>query len=490
MAAALVAARDELASRRAVQEFYQQTVFAAARPKGQRGGLGKDVTLRAAIDAAVPAIAGAFKDRPLVEAAVRAALAETYFHLGDTARQIEQSELAQRILVAALGPSHRDTLLASRRLAIAYRANKQTAEALRLNEEAARGSLAALGPDDPDTLLAEKNLAVAYWSVGRPADAVRVNEGLLPRVRAAFGPDHDETLGLLANLAVLYRGADRAGDAHRLSEEVLAARRRRLGPAHPDTLTSLSNLAASHLQDGRLDEAIAVGREALRLRRTVFDPDHPDVLASIYNLGVTLKQAGQTAEAVGLQQECLRLSEAKYGPNHPDTLETVRELAATRLAAGRPDAGRPLYARFVAGQRRRYAADPVKLAADLARVGALYLRFGQAADAEPLLREAVAVRDAHEPDAGTTFRTRVLLGVALADRREHAEAERLLTSGYDGLLARADKLAATDRAGLPQAADALIRLYRAPGKSDEAARWRAERAKYAAETAPPPRPVP
>ena len=41
--------------------FLQDHVLAAARPEGQRGGLGKDVTVRAAVDAAEPTIAGAFR---------------------------------------------------------------------------------------------------------------------------------------------------------------------------------------------------------------------------------------------------------------------------------------------------------------------------------------------------------------------------------------------------------------------------------------------
>ena len=55
-------------------EFLKDDVLAAARPEGQDGGLGKEVTVRKAIDAAEPKIAVAFKDQPIVEADVRATL--------------------------------------------------------------------------------------------------------------------------------------------------------------------------------------------------------------------------------------------------------------------------------------------------------------------------------------------------------------------------------------------------------------------------------
>ena len=51
--------------------FLKEDVLAAARPEGRGGGLGMDVTVRKAVDAAEPRIAGAFKDQPIVEAEVR-----------------------------------------------------------------------------------------------------------------------------------------------------------------------------------------------------------------------------------------------------------------------------------------------------------------------------------------------------------------------------------------------------------------------------------
>jgi len=43
-------------------------VHIAARPEGQEGGLGYDVTLRGAIEAALPFVDESFKDQPLIEA--------------------------------------------------------------------------------------------------------------------------------------------------------------------------------------------------------------------------------------------------------------------------------------------------------------------------------------------------------------------------------------------------------------------------------------
>ena len=50
-------AKRSAAEAHAMLGFFEDHVLAAARPQGQSGGLGKDVTLRAAVDAAEPKIA-------------------------------------------------------------------------------------------------------------------------------------------------------------------------------------------------------------------------------------------------------------------------------------------------------------------------------------------------------------------------------------------------------------------------------------------------
>ena len=61
------------AETQAVLSFVQNQILAAARPKGRNGGLGPGVTLRAAIDAAVPFVEKSFKDQPLTEARLQPA---------------------------------------------------------------------------------------------------------------------------------------------------------------------------------------------------------------------------------------------------------------------------------------------------------------------------------------------------------------------------------------------------------------------------------
>ncbi len=72
-------AQSEEARRRveAVLTFLKDDVLAAARPEGQAGGLGTEVTVRKAVDKAEPKIAARFHDQAIVEADVRDTLGET-----------------------------------------------------------------------------------------------------------------------------------------------------------------------------------------------------------------------------------------------------------------------------------------------------------------------------------------------------------------------------------------------------------------------------
>src|SRR5262249_29583825 len=64
-------AEDREAETTAVLEFIEKHVIAAARPEDQEGGLGHDVTLRQALETALPFVDKSFSGQPLIEARVR-----------------------------------------------------------------------------------------------------------------------------------------------------------------------------------------------------------------------------------------------------------------------------------------------------------------------------------------------------------------------------------------------------------------------------------
>ena len=131
---ALAAAAEERKAKETVEAvlgFVEDRIFAAARPKGQEGGLGFDVKMADAITAALPAIEGGFRDRPLIEARIRSMIAKSFFYLGKYDLALGQFEAALPLYRRELGPDHPDTLGDMLRIAACYLFLGRHAEAIK-----------------------------------------------------------------------------------------------------------------------------------------------------------------------------------------------------------------------------------------------------------------------------------------------------------------------------------------------------------------------
>ena len=134
---------------KAVLKFFEKNVLAAGRPEDLGGGLGIDVTILNAVNAAEPQIGDAFADRPRVEASIRSTLGNTYWFLGEAESAIRQHERALELKVAELGSEHPDTLMCMADLANAYLENASYEKAVKLGEETLELRKEILGVENP-----------------------------------------------------------------------------------------------------------------------------------------------------------------------------------------------------------------------------------------------------------------------------------------------------------------------------------------------------
>jgi serine/threonine protein kinase/tetratricopeptide (TPR) repeat protein len=247
---------ESAAESRAVLDFFQQKVLAAARPKGQEGGLGREVTLRQAVEAALPFVEKSFTDQPLIEAQLRMTLGTSFWYLGLAKNAAEQYQAARTLYTKYLGPDHPDTLKSMNGLANSYEALGRHVDALKLREETLALRKAKLGPDHPESLISMNGLANSYFFVGRHADALKLYEETLALEKAKLGPDHPNTLMTMIGLANSYAALGRYTDALKLHEETLALSNAKLGPDHPDTLMTMMDLAGCYAVLGRHADAV------------------------------------------------------------------------------------------------------------------------------------------------------------------------------------------------------------------------------------------
>jgi non-specific serine/threonine protein kinase/serine/threonine-protein kinase len=510
-------AEDQREQAQAVLGFFQERVLAAARPQGEERGLGKDATIRQALDAAEPEIGLALAGQPAVEATIRNTLGMSYYFLGEPAPAIQQFERALALRRQLLGQDHADTLRSLSNLASAYRQAGRLAEALPLYKEGLERDKAQLGPDHPETLDNMSNLALAYKDAGRWTEALPLLEQVLKKRQAQTGPDDPATLRSMDNLAGAYLVADRLDEALSMFEEVLKKRKVQLGLAHPETLRSMNNLAGTYQKAGRPADALPLLEQALKGREAQLGPDHPDTLLSMHNLAqlyrkvdrpagalrlveeafkrskaklrpdhpLTLtfmtslammyQEAGRGTEALPLLEEALKGRKAQLGPDHPHTLQSLRNLAVAYLDGSQPDRGLALVYDFLSAQRRQQGADPLRLADVLVAVGRDFLKHAHHAEAERVLREGVTIRESKLPDDWMTFDGKSLLGGSLLGQHRYAEAEPLLVQGYEGMKTREHTIPPAGKVRLTEALERLVNLYEAWGQKEKAEAWRKRR---------------
>ncbi len=319
----------------AAMKFLDDHLLGAARPQGEEGGLGPEVTLRRAIAASLPALGSELAARPLVEARLRRTLGRTYWLLGDDPQSAAQCERACLLFDRELGPDDPESLKATLYLALAYGELGRHDEALALKERVLEARRRLLPPDHPDTLETMVYAAISHAQLGRPEEALRIKRDAAAGYTRALPPDDPATLWAVSNVGYSLAELGRHAEAAALHEAVLEARRRTLAPDHPRVFTSLHNLAVSYSALGRHAEAARCLEEAVRGRRRVLPENHRDLHLSLQKLADEYEWLGRPADALGPRQESLDARHAALPPGHPDALDAQWRLAETMLKCGR-----------------------------------------------------------------------------------------------------------------------------------------------------------
>jgi hypothetical protein len=112
------------------------------------------------------------------------------------------------------------------------------------------------------------------------------------------------------------------------------------------------------------------------------------------------------------------------------------------------------------------------MAIELSGLGRLLLKEDRFSEAEPLVREALAMLERATPSDWRRYHAMSLLGGSLLGQGRCAEAEPLVRLGYDGLKDRAAGMQYRDRPLVREAAERVIRLYEQWGKPDQATAWK------------------
>jgi hypothetical protein len=439
----------ERALAQATNNFFIIDLLGQANPKQQGGpdqAPDRDLKLRTVLDRASIAIGKKYRDRPLVEAAIRQTIGRAYRELGEYSSARPHLERSLELRRQLLGNGHPDTVAAINELAWLYRSYADWAGAEPLFIEMLDWNRQTRGSEHPKTLSALTSLAALYRDRGEFAKAEPLFLEALETGRRVNGDEDRTTIYTIVNLGVLYYYQGDYARAEPLCVKGLEGRQRLLGDEHGDTQGAMYNLALVYLGESQFTKAEPLLLRTSEWRRRALGDTNYGTLLAKYHLAACYLGQGHWAKAEPLLRQVLPLCRQMHGDTNSLTLLTLAGLAE------------------------------------------VHHQRGQLREAEDLLRDWQKSHETEYADSWRSFFVRSLLGKALSDQarallgrdnvaasEKLAAAEPLLLYGYEGLRARAARIDFLYRPRiLRDAVQWLVECYDAWGKPDEAARWRKE----------------
>jgi tetratricopeptide (TPR) repeat protein/predicted Ser/Thr protein kinase len=245
-------------------------------------------------------------------------------------------------VVASLNDPVEDAKILSEQARIELMRSNQV-EARRLWERSERIMTAALGGDHRETLTIMNNRGKALKDVGRLAES----EELMRRVHEArvrvLGREHPQTLVALNILSSVVQKLGRDGEAIGMLREVVAGRRKVLGDVHFSTQLAMGNLGAALISAGELEEAEPLTRTALAGYRERFGEVDARTLVMKGNLAYLLEDLGNIDEAVVLYRETIEARRTAQGGLDPETWAPMNNLAMLLTNNGRAEEAKPMF---------------------------------------------------------------------------------------------------------------------------------------------------
>ena len=310
------------------------------------------------------------------------------------------------------------------------------------------------------------------------AAAERLVQALAIR-RRVLGSEHADVAVTLVELGRIYQDRGDNDRAEPLLREALAIRERVLGPEHGETANSLSGVASVLRLKGDLDGAQTLLDRVLALNTASRGATHPNTGVTLHDLALLAIQKRDYPRAVDYLDRALAIHRRALGETHPNVAMDLNARAHVHAAAHQLNEAAAAREQALAIVRATFDANHQLVAIYSANLAGASLARGDAAAAEPLLRDALRIR-ALAPDivpnrrrtlpaeAWTVGAIGTKLGSALTQLRRYGEAEAALLDARRQLEAESVPPAGD----LRDNAARLVDLYTAWGKAERAAPYR------------------
>jgi tetratricopeptide (TPR) repeat protein len=234
----------------------------------------------------------------------------------------------------------------------------------------------------------------------------------------------------------------------------------------------MNNLAGVYHGVGKYAQSEALYSQTLEIKRRMLGPEHPDTLLSMNNLADVYSSQGKYAQAETLFSKTIKMSRRVLGSEHPLTLDFLADFTSMYQRQGKYGLAEIQAAQALEGRRHALGSEHPDTMASASDLALAYQSQGKFAKSEALEREAFEFDRKKRPDDWQRFRAESLLGASLAGQKKYPEAEPLLLEGYQGMLARRDRMGVPGWSHLDRAREWIVQLYQDWGKPEKAAEWR------------------
>ncbi len=324
-----------------VLEFLTTGLFDSAIPEND----GIELRVVDVLETAGETIEERFHDRPIVEAAVRASIGNTFLQLGVPLRALPHLERSTDLYRWLDSVSQAKLQFdAEHAHAICLTSLNKTKEARLAIERLLESSL---DQSVEKQMAAKLTFAGLLLKERKLDESLRYTTELLAECRDTLGEGHKTTLTALGQIGVVHFAKGDMENALKTWEQHLEATRRFLGEDNPETMTAVGNVAVILANLGRHTEAEALHRENWQRNLRMLGAKHTDTITTKHNLAMAIWRMGQHKEATTLLCDVIAELAEVFGPVDHRTLQALYETGRMYLEMKTFGDGVELYDRHI-----------------------------------------------------------------------------------------------------------------------------------------------
>ncbi|MEQ9562909.1 MAG: serine/threonine-protein kinase, partial [Woeseiaceae bacterium] len=365
-------------------------LFAVADPSESRG---EEITARELLDEGALRIGYELVDRPGIQSTMQRVLGEVYYSLGayERARELLEASLKQQ--QSLYGDNNLDVATTKLAIGLVHQDEGDIDTAEELYQQALATRLSLLGKSNLEVMEARSILAYLEETKGNYSDAEVLHREVLEMARRLHDEDAADTAEAMTKLAGIYRILDRPDEAEPLLRDAIAMQDRIYGGRHPESDDTKRQLAGLLRDSRRFDESKVLYLEIIESRTKMLGPDHVEVAHTWNSYSQLLSDMGDIDGAVEANRQFIETMERAYDGPHPSMGAAYNNRAILLRDQGDLEGALKNYQMSIDMQ------DAVDLPArhpnrsfPTAGIASVYLRQQRFAEAEPIYRDMIEVR--------------------------------------------------------------------------------------------------